>query len=913
MEGWNCMKKHGIVLILTFVLALAVGLVTAEAADGKCGPDAYWTLDEYGILVITGTGAITESPWDKDIVYELVIEEGITSIGDGVFAEMHELSSVQLPASLVSIGREAFYKCDWIRSLTMGTHVVTIEDSAFSHCEFLDYIELPDTLETIGNNAFFCCDFSEVKIPASVTSIGETAFGDCGSLWQIAFLGDPPAIGDNAFSEVEARVLYPIGNSGWTESAKKDYGGSLIWAEGTADGVFIMEKGSCGENAKWYLDDDRTLTVYGSGTVTRQDWNEEVYRLVVESGIEAIGEEAFQNLPCLSAVTLGETLVSIGNYAFRGCTWLTEITIPYSVRSIGNMAFGLCAGLKEITFLCEPPAIGSNAFYEVSADCLYPYNSKLWCVDNMQQYGGSLSWYPLADNGDVFILTGTCGDSLSFTLTADGTLTVSGTGPMDDYTFYFPQGSNAPWIGQRLLGTDYYIEKIVIEEGCSHIGSNAFYWCGNIQNVILPSSLKSIGEQAFCESGIPSIVIPDGVETLGASCFNGCSRLIDVVLPSTLKELPERAFANCTRLENFTMGKNITAIGPYAFLYCSSLKQLELPAGLTEISERMLSGTGLTSLQLPEGITSIGDYGISGTNIEQLVIPEGVTSIGEHAFFASDYLTSVWMPDTVTELGTGVFSLCPVLNSVRLSKNLTKLSDELFSSSYGLTHLVIPEAVERIGKGSLFVPNIQLIFLGDVPAPDESIRAENVHGYYKPGADTTWCGYYSNAFYGFHTVWSEMYTATQGAHSVVSPEDVQSVTVSIREDDKLQWVRLDGFVLEESAYTVASDGKTLTLTEETLSSLEEGEYSIVVGYAENLCAASLTVSSDAAQEPSIPEGTPGDVNDDGKADYSDALMILRFSIGLGEMTRPELADVNGDGKPDYSDALLILRRSIGLE
>ena len=907
------MKKHGIVLILAFVLALAVGLVTAEAADGKCGPDAYWTLEEHGILVITGTGTVTESPWDKDTVYELVIEEGITAIGDGVFSEMHRLRSVQLPASLVSIGSKAFCQCDRIRSFKMGTQVVTIGDSAFSSCKFLHYILLPDTLETIGDRAFFGSELEEVQIPAQVSFIGEMAFGDCDSLREVAFLGDPPAIGKNAFSNAEARALYPIGNSLWTKSLRENYGGYLEWNECTPEGVRIIEKGSCGENAKWYIDHNGTLTVYGSGTVTRQDWSEKIYRMVVESGIEAIGEGAFRDMLRLGTVDLGDTVVSIGSNAFSGCTLLAKITIPYSVRTIGDMAFGSCSNLSEITFLCEPPSIAPQAFHQVKAKCLYPYSSKLWCVDNMQQYGGSLSWYPLADNGDVFILTGTCGDGLSFTLTADGTLTVSGTGPMDDYTFHFPQGSDAPWIGQRLQGTAYYIKKIVIEEGCSHIGSNAFYWCGDIQDVTLPSSLKSIGECAFYESGIPSLVLPEGVETLGASCFNGCDRLTDAVLPSTLKELPEWAFANCTRLENFTMGKNITAIGPYAFLYCYSLTQLELPAGLKEISEQMLSGTGLTSLQLPEGITAIGNYGISGTNIEQLVIPEGVTSIGEYAFRASNYLTSVWMPDTVTELGTGVFSLCPVLNSVRLSQNLTKLSDSLFSNCSGLTHLMIPEAVERIGKSSLFVPNIQLIFLGDVPAPDEPIRTENVHGYYKPGADTTYCGNYSSTIYGFHIVWSEMYTATQGAHSVVSPEDVQSVTVSIREDDKLQWVRLDGIVLERSAYIVASDGKTLTLTEETLSSLEEGEYSIVVGYVENLCAASLTVSSDAAQEPSIPEGIPGDVNDDGKADYSDALMILRFSIGLGEMTRPELADVNGDGKPDYSDALLILRRSIGLE
>ena len=62
-----------------------------------------------------------------------------------------------------------------------------------------------------------------------------------------------------------------------------------------------------------------------------------------------------------------------------------------------------------------------------------------------------------------------------------------------------------------------------------------------------------------------------------------------------------------------------------------------------------------------------------------------------------------------------------------------------------------------------------------------------------------------------------------------------------------------------------------------------------------------------------PAGVPGDADGSGKADYADALMILRYSIGLGSLTRPELADMNNDGTYNYTDALIILRRSIGLE
>lgn len=141
--------------------------------------------------------------------------------------------------------------------------------------------------------------------------------------------------------------------------------------------------------------------------------------------------------------------------------------------------------------------------------------------------------------------SGTCGANLTWTLNSSGTLTISGTGAMTNWT----SSTSMPWYGVR--GS---IQSVVIQSGVTTIGNDAFYNCGCIQSVTLPGSVTSIGEYAF--SGcyqLTSVTIPRGVTRIGYAAFNACSALTSVDLPDTVAKIEACAFCSCSALKSVTI------------------------------------------------------------------------------------------------------------------------------------------------------------------------------------------------------------------------------------------------------------------------------------------------------------------------------------------------------------------------
>ena len=168
--------------------------------------------------------------------------------------------------------------------------------------------------------------------------------------------------------------------------------------------------------------------------------------------------------------------------------------------------------------------------------------------------------------------SGTCGDNLTWTLDGDGTLTISGTGKMYDYD-YSEYKKAAPWIRDI-----YKIKSVVIEDGVTSIGSQAFYATDgypNITKVTIPSSVESIGGSAFlnCRK-LVSITLPDSVEKLGDHAFYDCVKLTSVALSRSMTEIGERTFAFCHDLERVTIPKSVTKIDYTAFSHCDKLADI---------------------------------------------------------------------------------------------------------------------------------------------------------------------------------------------------------------------------------------------------------------------------------------------------------------------------------------------------
>ncbi|MBP0972879.1 MAG: leucine-rich repeat protein [Oscillospiraceae bacterium] len=280
-----------------------------------------WKLDDDGTLTISGTGKMSylfKAPWEDyaDSITKVIIEDGITSIGQYAFFGCHNLTSVTIPDSVTSIEKYAFcqcyvltsvtipdgvtslgecvfYDCKSLTSVTIPDGVTSIPEQTFQNCNNLESVTIPDSVTSIGEAAFcFCKTMTSVTIPNSVTSIGYRAFFFCTALDSVTIPGSVTSIDHGAFAACPALT-----------EIKVDGGSSYI----AVDGVLLTA-------------DLKTLVQFPAGKAD-------------------------------TSYTIPDGVASIDANAFYGCNDLTTITLPDSLTSIGAEAFSRCAGLTSITIL----------------------------------------------------------------------------------------------------------------------------------------------------------------------------------------------------------------------------------------------------------------------------------------------------------------------------------------------------------------------------------------------------------------------------------------------------------------------------------------------------------------------------------------------------------------------------------
>ena len=225
---------------------------------------------------------------------------------------------------------------------------------------------------------------------------------------------------------------------------------------------------------------------------------------------------------------------------------------------------------------------------------------------------------------DVGATSGTCGDNLTWTLdTATETLTISGTGAMENYTYDNP----APWNSQR-----QNIQNAVISTGVTSIGDYAFSFC-NLTNVTIPDSVTSIGNSAFYDCNFTSITLPEGLTAIADNMFENCGSLTSIAIPDGVTSIGDSAFRWCLDLTSVTIPDSVTFIGDNAFGLCTSLTSVTIPDGVPSIGpETFMGNLSLTSVIIPDSVTSIGESAFKACPELSLTIPKSVTTIREGAF-----------------------------------------------------------------------------------------------------------------------------------------------------------------------------------------------------------------------------------------------------------------------------------------
>jgi len=322
-----------------------------------------------------------------------------------------------------------------------------------------------------------------------------------------------------------------------------------------------------------------------------------------------------------------------------------------------------------------------------------------------------------------FAQSGTIG-SLSWSID-EGTLIISGNGVMPD------NQKNIPWKPYTNS-----IKKVVIENGVTTIGAEAFLFCGKLTSIIIPESVTSIGMSAFnrCKK-LSSVEIPNSVTNIGANAFLLCESLTSISIPSNVTNIGSSAFAYCSNLtsinvnsgnaayssENgvlynknkttlircpegktgsYVIPNSVTIINTWAFDNCKGLTSITIPISVTNIGEQVFSNcSGLTSITIPNSVTSIGKWAFADCwRLTAINIPNSIVNIGEGAFSNCSNLTSFKIPDLVTSIEYNTFGRCRKLTSVAIHNFVTNIGISAFESCENLTAITIPSSITNIER-----------------------------------------------------------------------------------------------------------------------------------------------------------------------------------------------------------------------
>ncbi len=699
----------------------------SEGTFGICGDGLIATLSDEGILTISGTGEMTYRPWtnrNSDIT-SVVIENGVTSICSGAFGGCTSLSNASISESVTSIGANAFSGCTSLSIMTIPEGVTSIGNNAFDGCNNLARVTLPDGLTSIGSYAFWnCSSLIQINLPDSITYLGGSAFSNCSSLMgNIILPSGLSQIERGTFSSCSSLAGVTIGN-----------GVAVI-----GDSAFSQ----CASLTDVVL--PSSVTAIGGGAFSGCS---SLTDIVIPDSVTKIEGSTFRFCYALENVSMPDSITSIGEYAFGYCYHLAEISIPNNVTSIGESAFintalqsvaipaGVttiktetfrgCSSLKTVYMPASVIVIAASAFNNDGnlTDVYYggtnAQKNEILIASNNEPLENAL-WHC----SDGFF--GECGENLTWSLTPDGVLTISGTGEM----------TSSPWSSLKS-----YIVSVVIEDGVASIVNSAFSTCTNLTSVSIPDSVTSIGTYAFSNcTGLSSISLPDTLTDIAGSVFSGCVNLTSITIPDGVTSIGTYSFSGCGGLTAVSIPVSVASIDNYAFNNCGALTDVNYGGTYTQKAQVSI-GSYNSSLvnarwHFIDGIEAGGSCGdaltwvlydtghlsISGTgdmydynsstmpwysnryHITTVEIGTGVTGIGKYAFYGCVNMVNATISDTVTSINISAFRDCRSMKTINMPNQLIEISDTAFRGCGSLTEILLPTGLTRIGKSAFFECN----------------------------------------------------------------------------------------------------------------------------------------------------------------------------------------------------------------
>ena len=687
-------------------------VASTEIASGTCGAEGdnlTWTLNEDGVLTITGTGMMadyTDSNGECDSPWYIYRES---------------INSIVIDGNITCIGNYAFYGCSKITNIAINSQIGPVGDYAFYGCSSLTSIVLPENVWRIGCYAFSGCNgLTSITMPASVRIYSE-AFDGCSSITNATLTKGTGVVSDYTDNR----------------SASVNYYGWTPWLESKQSSIMVTigdEITHIGKNAFYHCDNladlimpasvsfgiqafsgctgiKNVLLTKGTGVMpyygytgdtqySSTPWNvskQSGITVTIEDGVTNIGENAFKYCDSLSSIFIPDSVKTIDTYAFYGCTELVNISMS-GVTNIGEEAFFNCYKLTSILLPDSLTNIGEKAF----SDC-----SKLTSITMPASARIREDAFNNCTNISNVTLTRGTGEMLRYT-------TGTSSGELRNISSY----QWTPWYESEQNNI-----TVTIEDGINNIGKQAFYRCDGLTSISIPRSITSIGEEAFYNCSDLTAVHIDNLDCWVNISFHGSYTnpltyahnlyldnmlVTDVSFPDGIAMVGNYTFAGATCIKTVSLPDSVASIADYAFGGCSGLTSITMPVSAS-IGGYAFSGcTNITVVTLTKGTGVMVNYSkssysdtpwyISRNNNISVTIEDGVTSIGSYAFYGCSGLTSIELPEGLTSIGDYAFRDCSGLTSIELPEGLTSISDYAFRGCSGLTSIDIPDGVTSIGS-----------------------------------------------------------------------------------------------------------------------------------------------------------------------------------------------------------------------